>query len=111
MNKSLALVSTLAALVLSSSAFAFTPSHSAAKLVPAKIVNPTDLPRTFTRTVVNVEFTLDANGQPKDVLVATNDRNAKEQIEKAFKQWRFETPARDTLAKRFVLPLEIVPSV
>jgi predicted dinucleotide-binding enzyme len=111
MKKSLVLLSAFAALLVSSSAFAYSPNGSAAKLVPSKVVNPTDLPRTFTRTVVNVEFTLDASGQPKDITVATNDRNAKEQIEKAFKQWRFETPSRDVLAKRFVLPLEIVPSV
>ncbi len=113
MNKSVSLVSTLVALLLTSSAFAYTPSNSAAKLIPSKVVSPTDLPRTFTRSVVNVEFTLDENGQPKDIVVGTSDRNAKEQIVKAFQQWRFENTPREAghTAKRFVLPLEIVPSV
>lgn len=113
MNKSLSLVAALAALVLTGSAFAYAPTGSAAKLVPSKVVSPTDLPRTFTRTVVNIEFTVDQNGRPQDITVATSDRNAKEQIVKAFSQWQFEVTSRDTTttAKRFVLPLEIVPSV
>jgi hypothetical protein len=39
------------------------------------------------------------------------DAAAKEQIVKAFKQWRFEPATRnaDRTSKRFILPLDIVP--
>lgn len=117
MNKSTTLLAALAAIVLSSSAFAYSPNSArhqaaAAKLVPSKIVNPTDLPRSFVRSTVNIEFSLDASGQPRDIMVHTNaDRAVKDQIAAAFSQWRFDltqnTSNLDT--KRFVLPLEIVP--
>jgi outer membrane biosynthesis protein TonB len=122
MNKSTSLLAALAAVVLTGSAFAYSPTDSAsqaaavsgAKLVPTKVVSPTRLPRTFTRSVVNIEFSLDQSGQPRDIKVlSTSDRALKEQIVQAFSQWKFETASTELIAgaKRFILPLEIVPEV
>jgi len=117
MNKSTTLLAVLAVIVLSSPAFAYSPNSTrhqevAAKLVPSKIVNPTDLPRSFMRSTVNIEFSVDASGQPRDITVHANaDRAVKDQIAAAFSQWRFDlTQNTSNLeTKRFVLPLEIVP--
>lgn len=121
MNKTLTLTAAFAAFVLTGSAFAYNPTNSPqataplAKLVPSKVVTIEDLPRTFTRRVVEVEFSVDANGQPTDVKVLSRDRAVKQQVAKAFKQWKFDgtVPATEPGAepKRFILPLEIVPGV
>lgn len=121
MKKSLSLAAALAAVVLTGSAFAYAPSDSvhqaaasAAKLVPTKVVNPTGLPRSFRRDIVQIEFSLDQAGQPRDIKVVSNtDRETKKQIVKAFSQWRFEPGAIEAGSgtKRFVLPLEVVPEV
>jgi len=121
MNKNLSFTAALAALVLTGSAFAFTPdptkqpiAGSVAKLVPSKVVKPTNLPLSFTRAVMNVEFSLDASGRPQDIKILSNaDRAAKEQIAKAFAQWKFEPVAREAGAepKRFILPLDVIPEV
>lgn len=120
MKKSLSFAA-LAAVVLTGSAFAYSPKESApqpnascAKLVPSQIVNPVNLPLSFTRRVIEVEFSLDATGRPQDIKVVSNaDRAVKEQVVKAFKQWKFEPTAPEAVAagKRFVLPIDIVPSV
>ena len=121
MKKNLSLTAALAALVLTGSAFAFTPdptkqpvADGAAKLVPSNVVRPTNLPQSFTRAVVNVEFSLDASGRPQNIKILSNaDRAAKEQIAKAFAQWKFEPIARAPGAepKRFILPLDVIPEV
>lgn len=121
MKKNLSFTAALAALVLTGSALAFTPdpakqpiAGTVAKLVPSKVVKPTNLPLSFTRAVVNVEFSLDASGRPQDIKIISNaDRSAKEQIAKAFQQWKFEPIAREPGAepKRFVLPLDVIPEV
>jgi TonB family protein len=120
MKKSILLASALIAAVFANSASAYSPKTTAQqltpapKLVPAKIVTPSGLPESFSRSIVNVEFSLDASGQPKDVKVLSNaDRNVKEQVVKAFKQWKFEPIAAQPGAEtpRFVLPLDIVPEV
>ncbi len=121
MRKSLSLVAALVAVVFTGSTFAYSPTDATAKsavpvirLVPSKVVQPTDLPRTFARAVVNVEFSLNQAGQPQDIKVlSTNDRVLKERIVQAFSQWRFDAAAQTpgAIAKRFVLPLEIVPEV
>ena len=117
MNKSLLLVTALA-VGLTGTAFANTTRVSApqvpasARLIPSKVVNPTDLPRTFSRSTVNIEFSLDETGQPRDIKVlTTSDEALKRQVVSAFSQWKFDTAGRDlgSTSKRFVLPLEIVP--
>ena len=119
--KTLTLTAAFVALALSSSALAYSPKDSlsqktapAAKLVPSKTVQPTRLPLSFTREVVNIEFSLDRSGQPQDIKVLSNaDRAAKEQIIQAFKQWKFDPALRGNggETKRFILPLDIIPEV
>ena len=109
------LAAALATLVLTGSAFAYTPKQSAAsteaaviKLVPTKVVSPENLPRTFSRATLTVEFALDHTGQPQDVqVVSKTARAVRDQVVKAFKQWRFD-PQAATTAKRFTLPIEVV---
>lgn len=119
MKTSLSLTAALASVLLSASALAYSPKDSArpvdgpvSTLVPSKVVNPSDLPTSFTRQVVNIEFSLDESGRPQEIKVLTKaDAAAKEQIVKAFKQWKFEpaTPKADHTNKRFILPLDVVP--
>lgn len=122
MKSSSSLAALVAALTLTGSAFPFTPKGSVpqnaaptTKLTPSKIVRPSNLPSSFTRQVVDVEFSLDAEGQPQDVTVTSRSAAAvKQQIVKAFKQWKFEPVAprgERTEGQRFVLPLDIVPEV
>jgi TonB family protein len=109
------ITSVLAALVLASPALAYTPQQAAAvteaaivKLVPIKVVEPERLPRDFTRALVTVRFTLDDAGRPQDVeVVSKTDRAVRDQVLKAFKQWRFDPQAAST-SKRFTLPIEVV---
>ena len=107
------LLATLAAFVVTASSFAFTPSdHAAAlapmKLVPTKVVNPTHLPRSFKQGVITIEFSLDRRGRPQQIeVVSDTDRAVREQVEKAFAQWKFD-PQAASVAKRFVLPLEVI---
>ncbi|HUR56108.1 MAG TPA: energy transducer TonB [Opitutaceae bacterium] len=109
------LATAVAALVLTGSALAYSPGQSAAfthaaviKLVPITVVQPENLPRTFTRALLTVEFALDRAGQPQDVqVVSKTDRVVRDQVVKAFKQWRFDPQAGST-AKRFTLPVEVV---
>jgi TonB family protein len=119
MNKSLSLVAALAAVVLTSTTFAYSPKDGrhqnavdAIKLVPSKVVMPTNLPRSFLRSTVHVEFSIDQAGQPRDIKVLSSaDRAVKDQVVAAFSQWRFEAAVGEPgiEAKRFVLPLEVVP--
>lgn len=122
MKKSLVLTATFAALALASSTFAYHPKDATQpivaplKLVPTSFVAPTNLPQTFSQRVLDIEFSLDAAGQPRDIKVLnSNERGVTDQVVKAFKQWKFDAAARgtgpDAATKRFVLPLEIVPTV
>jgi TonB family protein len=81
----------------------------------SKMVNPSNLPYNFKRSVLNVQFSLDDNGQPQEVRVVSSaaDTEVKKQVVKAFKQWRFDVAAmdKDVSSARFVLPLDIVPEV
>ena len=110
-------IAALAAVVLTGSAFAYTPSQTAqvhaTRLTPTKIVNPTGLPRSFMRGTIHIEFSVDPAGQPRDIKVISNtaDQAAKDRIIAAFSQWRFEMNEAPDASKRFVLPLEIVPGV
>ncbi len=110
----------LAALVLTSSTFAYTPKDSSAQAaVPAthlkasKVVNPSHLPLSFKRQVVDIEFSLDAEGRPQNIkVISRSAAAAQQQIVQAFKQWKFEsvtTAGQRTEGQRFILPLDIVP--
>src|SRR5687767_6527718 len=96
MKKSMLLVAALA-VGLTASAFANTTRVTgvqppSARLVPSKVVNPTDLPRTFSRSTLNIEFSLDEAGQPRDIKILTiSDEAVKRQVVSAFSQWKFET--------------------
>src|SRR4051812_24836814 len=110
--KTSSILTALAALVLTGTTFAYTPSQTAlvhtTKLVPTKVVTPTNLPRSFIRDTVHIEFSIDQAGRPCDIKVLSNtDKAVKDQVVAAFSQWRFETSEATDATKRFVLPLEI----
>jgi hypothetical protein len=119
MKTSRSLTAALATVILSASALAYSSKDTTQQirgpistLVVSKVVTPSALPTSFTRQVVNIEFSVDPSGQPQDIKVLTKaDAAAKEQIVKAFKQWRFESTSHsiEAVSKRFVLPLDIVP--
>lgn len=100
-----------ASLVLASTSFAETPTAPAATEttpVVVSVVNPSNLPTTFQRATVTVEFSVDATGQPREVAVISKaDRDTRKQVVKAFKQWTFDPSTVDN-AKRYALPIEIV---
>jgi hypothetical protein len=119
MKNSRSLVAAFVALALASSVFASRPQNAehgdscaTVKPVAAKIVNPTMLPRTFKRSLLKLEFSLDENGQPKDIeVLSIANEDVKTQVVKAFKEWRFDVPATasHTSATRYRLPLDIIP--
>ncbi|MBI2497249.1 MAG: TonB family protein [Opitutae bacterium] len=107
--------------LLSTTAFAATPAahrQATASLqldypAPAKVVSPTNLPRTFEGATVVVSLTIDESGQPHDVkVVSAKDRLLTKSLVSAVSQWRF-TPARKNgtpVATKVLLPLELVES-
>lgn len=120
-QNSLLLAAALAGVAVTGNAFAYSPKDSvkpvitpAPRPIPSSVVKPVDLPRNFSGAVVNVEFTLDAAGQPRDIeVLRVSDPVLKRQLVSAFSQWRFETGASNAAAsaKRFVLPIELQPGV
>lgn len=113
MIKKALLIAALTGVVLTAgNAFAFSSKDSAAapRPIPSSVVSPVDLPRSFNGGLINVEFTLDAAGQPRDIQVLhVGDPAVKRQVVAAFSHWRFEQPANATGAKRFILPLQVNP--
>ena len=113
MNKKSLLIAALAGVALSVNAFAYTPSDSSASTAPrpiaSTVVKPTGLPRSFAGGIVNVEFSLNQAGQPRDIKVLqVSDPVLKRRLVAAISQWRFEKSAGDDSAsKRFILPLEV----
>ncbi|MEY2878942.1 MAG: hypothetical protein RLZZ15_1322 [Verrucomicrobiota bacterium] len=113
-RKSLLVAAALAGAAFVSTASAFTPKET--KITPeprpiiASVVTPTDLPRSFSGAVINVEFSLDAAGRPRDIQVLwVSDAALKRQLVAAFSQWRFDAPTGDPAVtqKRFILPIEL----
>lgn len=93
-----------------------TPSAATARPgvtqpVPVKVVPPTDLPRSFENARVEVTFTLDQQGVPRDVrAVHFLPRQVADKLLPAIAQWRF-TPAYDgdrPVRVQVVLPLRLV---
>lgn len=117
--KSLLIAVVLTGAALTNSALAYSPkeqtnSAPAPRPILASVVKPTNLPLQFAGGLINIEFSLDQDGQPRDIKVlSVKDRALKERIVEAFRQWRFETGARDAASeqKRYVLPLEVRPEV
>lgn len=118
--KSLLLAAAVTGVSLASSAFAFGPTDQASivttptpKVVPSSVVRPERLPMRFSGAVINVEFTLDAAGQPQQIKVLTNDTAVKKQLGEAFRQWRFEpgVTGADANQKRYILPVHLLPEV
>ncbi len=109
MKNAIALLASSLALV--STAFADTataPAAAETSPVVVSVVNPSNLPTTFQRTTVTVEFSVDETGQPREVAVVSKaDRDTRKQVVKAFKQWTFDPRTVDN-AKRYALPIEIV---
>lgn len=111
----------LGGLLLSTGAYAATAAaHQAATAglkfdypAPAKVVSPTNLPRTFEGATVMVSMIIDEAGQPRDVkVVSTRDRQLTKQLVAAVAQWQF-TPARKNgtaVATKVLMPIEVVES-
>lgn len=109
----------LTALAVTTSAFAFSPARStppaalpAPQIVPESVVAPIGLPREAAGTLVHIEFSLDASGQPQAIRIPVQDAVLKRQLLQAFSQWRFAPAKSDTPApanQRFVLPLKLKP--
>jgi hypothetical protein len=121
MKKSRTFLALFASLVLGSVAFAGQPQSAvssepdvAATPVAEKVVNPSKLPLSFKRSVLKMRFSLNGAGQPQDVQVLSNvDGEVKNQVVKAFKEWRFDVASvgHRLETTRFILPLDIIPEV
>lgn len=118
--KSLLLVAALTGVSLSRPAFAFGPNDQGSvvttptpRVVASSVVKPERLPMRFSGAVINVEFTLNAAGEPQDVKVITRDEAVKKQLGLAFRQWRFEAGATgaDANQKKYILPVHLMPEV
>ena len=104
--------------VMSVSASALTtvaaPSKAAASSIekPAltKVVNPTNLPRSFMDKTVTLNFTVDAQGRAHNIKVMSQaDSGLHRSLVDAVSQWQF-TPARkdgQAVPARVTLPLEL----
>lgn len=111
---SLALAAVAAAALFTTPAFA-TKCPTCGKQndtnpVPVKVVNPTNLPRTFVKSTVNIALTVDENGVPKDIqAVGRVDKALAARVVAAVAQWRFSPKQVDgvPVSGRFVLPIEV----
>lgn len=121
MNKKSILLAAVATVAIVGNAFAYSPTNQATSTpavlprpVPSSVVKPINLPRYFSTTVIDVEFSIDQAGQPFDIKVKhVGDPALTRQLVAAFSQWRFEPGVSSPTAKpkRFVLPIEIRPEV
>ncbi|MBI2518145.1 MAG: energy transducer TonB [Opitutae bacterium] len=77
--------------------------------LPAKVVNPTDLPARYIGAVVNVTLTVDATGQPRDIALESPDAELANLLVPVVAQWRFTPAQKDgvPVAKRILLPLAL----
>ena len=104
--------------VMSVSASAITsvaaPGKAAAPSIekPAltKVVNPTNLPRSFMDKTVTLNFTVDAQGRAHDINVMWQaDSALRRSLVEAVSQWEF-TPARkdgQPVSTRVSLPVQL----
>ena len=115
--KSLILAAALTGVFLPGTALATSLKDSASPVtapaprpIPITVVKPTGLPLTFDGALVNIEFSLDQNGQPREIKVpSVKDPIVKRSLVEAFSQWRFDRGVSDGANhdRRFVLPLEL----
>lgn len=113
--KSLIIAAALASVAVTGNAFAFSPKDAvvpAPRPIAASVVAPVGLPPAWAGKTVNVEFTLDAAGQPRNIdVLHVNDAVLRRQLVQAFRQWRFEPGVTDPKAagKHYILPLQLLP--
>ena len=116
-HKSLLIAAAIAGVSITTSAFAYSPKNSTGsaptpRVIPSSVVRPTDVPSRFINEIVNVSFYLDQSGQPRNIeVLSADDPRLKTQLVEAFRQWRFDLSAvdKDMAAKRFILPIQLVP--
>jgi hypothetical protein len=119
-NYSLLLASLATAALFTTPALAdSTPACStcptcAAKLTaepyPIKVVNPTNLPRDFVKSTINVALTVDEKGVPSEVrTLGPVDRRVAARVVSAVSQWRFSPKVVNgvPVSGRCVLPIEL----
>ena len=111
--KSFLLAAALLGASLPATALAYTPKDAAStpapRVVTSSVVKP-GIPPGLSRTLVEVEFSLDASGKPQNIRVpSVRDPIFKHYLVEAFRQWRFEAGSAEATAagKRFILPIEI----
>lgn len=79
--------------------------------VPTKIVHPMNIPRHYENAVVEIVFTLDAAGVPRNVATLRNQpAELTKQLIPAVSAWRFTPYYKDgkPVSVRVVLPLRLV---
>jgi len=115
MNRLKLLAAALAAsLILASSGQALVAKASSSSSENPRVlevVNPTNLPRKYIGTVVEVALTIDAEGRAHHVTVLSDsDRALVRSLEEAVAQWRFAPAQKDGTAvtQRVILPIELV---
>jgi hypothetical protein len=102
-----------AALLLSSAAFAGTPTAAAVHStlpVPVSVVHPTNLPLRFKDATVHVMLTIDAQGVPHDLSAAGGmPADLAKQLLPVVAQWRFSPMYENGKAvkARVILPIEL----
>lgn len=114
MKTKIALTVLASAVFLGTAAFA-TPSTPApiatADLpVPVKVVQPTDLPRSFTEATVELTFTIDEAGNVHDVApVSRIDKKVAQRLLPAVAQWKFTPMVEDgrPVPVRVIFPLKL----
>lgn len=78
--------------------------------VPVKVVQPVQIPSHHESTELTLTMTIDENGKPRNVEVASKtDQEAYKRLRATVAQWRFK-PARkngENVPAKVVLPLEV----
>lgn len=111
MNPRLILATALVGGLLStaSAATRVAPADYAAPM-PAKVVAPTELPRSHIGAIVMLRLNVDAAGQPSNIRVLSErDPALRQRLVEAVSQWRF-SPARENgvaVGATIELPLEL----
>jgi iron complex outermembrane recepter protein len=78
--------------------------------LPAKVVGPVDLSRRYIGSLVTIDLTVDASGQPRDIsVVSRNDPELARAVISAVAQWRFTPAQKDgkPVEARIRLPIRL----
>lgn len=108
----------LAAGLFATSAFAYTEQPTPWPQAPradvpvvAKVVNPTGLPQRAEGQTIDVAFTVDASGQPRNIrLLGVSDPTLSKSLIPALSQWRF-TPVQKNgvpVSTHVVMPIKLL---